>query len=42
MQTTSNRPRLLIAVNSSIATGFLQGQPEYFQNAGFDVTVVSP
>src|SRR5256714_7931394 len=42
MQITSNRPRLLIAVNSSIATGFLQGQPEYFQNAGFDVTVVSP
>lgn len=42
MPRTSNRPRLLIAVNSSIATGFLQGQPEYFQNAGFDVTVVSP
>src|SRR5260221_2485308 len=42
MQITSNRPGLLIAVNSSIATGFLQGQPEYFQNAGFDVTVVSP
>src|SRR2546430_17587783 len=42
MQITSNRPRLLIAVNSSIATGFLQGQPENFQNAGFDVTVASP
>jgi len=42
MPRTSNRPRLLIAVNSSIATGFLQGQPEYFQNAGFDVTVVCP
>jgi len=29
-------------VNSSIAVGFLQGQPEYFQNSGFDVTVLCP
>jgi len=29
-------------VNSSIALGFLQGQPEYFQNSGFDVTVLCP
>ena len=42
MQGTSNRPRLVIAVNSSIAIGFVQGQPEFFQNAGFDVTVVCP
>jgi glycosyltransferase involved in cell wall biosynthesis len=42
MQGTSNRPRLVMAVNSSIAIGFLQGQPEYFQSAGFDVTVVCP
>src|SRR5260221_13627300 len=42
MKATSNRPRLLIAVNSSIALGFLQGQPEYFQNAGFEVTVLCP
>ena len=32
----------MIAVNSSIALGFLQGQPEYFQNSGFDVTVIRP
>jgi len=42
MKVNSNRPRLVIAVNSSIAVGFLQGQPEYFQNSGFDVTVLCP
>jgi glycosyltransferase involved in cell wall biosynthesis len=42
MKTNSNRPRLVIAVNSSIAYGFFQGQPEYFQNSGFDVTVICP
>jgi glycosyltransferase involved in cell wall biosynthesis len=42
MKTNSNRPRLAITVNSSIAVGFLQGQPEYFQNSGFDVTVLCP
>ena len=42
MNTNSNRPRLVIAVNSSIALGFLQGQPEYFQSSGFDVTVICP
>ena len=42
MKSNSNRPRLVIAVNSSIALGFLQGQPEYFQNSGFDVTVLCP
>ena len=42
MRTNSNRPRLVLAVNSSIALGFLQGQPEYFQNSGFDVTVLCP
>ena len=31
-----------MAVNSSIALGFLHGQPEYFQNAGFEVTVLCP
>ena len=29
-------------VNSSIALGFLQGQAQYFQNSGFDVTVLCP
>jgi glycosyltransferase involved in cell wall biosynthesis len=42
MKINSNRPRLVIAVNSSIALGFLQGQAEYFQNSGFDVTVLCP
>ena len=42
MNANPNRPRLLIAVNSAIALGFLQGQPEYFQNSGFDVTVLCP
>src|SRR5260221_2427451 len=42
MRITSDRPRLLIAVNSSIATGFLQGHAEYFKSSGFDVTVVCP
>jgi len=34
------RPRPVIAVNSSIARGFWQGQLQYFQNSGFDVTVL--
>jgi len=38
----SQRPRLVIAVNSSIALGFVQGQLQYFQNNGFDVTVLCP
>jgi len=42
MTANSNRPRLVIAVNSSIAVGFLQGQAEYFQSSGFDVTVLCP
>jgi glycosyltransferase involved in cell wall biosynthesis len=29
-------------VNSSIAVGFVQGQLQYFQNRGFDVTLVRP
>jgi len=33
---------MVLAVNSTIAIGFVQGQPEFFQNAGFDVTVVCP
>src|SRR5882762_8733123 len=42
MRVNSDRPRLVIAVNSSIAIGFLQGQLEYFQDRGFDATVLSP
>src|SRR6267143_1954335 len=42
MRVNSDRPRLIIAVNSSIAIGFLQGQLEYFQDRGFDATVLSP
>lgn len=36
------RPRLVIAVNSAIAVGFLQGQLQFFQDRGFDVTVLCP
>jgi glycosyltransferase involved in cell wall biosynthesis len=42
MHVNWDRPRLVIAVNSSIAIGFLQGQLEYFQDRGFDATVLSP
>jgi len=36
------RPRLVIAVNSAIAVGFLQGQLQYLRDRGFDVTAISP
>src|SRR6266436_4500060 len=36
------RPRLVMAVNSAIAVGFLQGQLQFFQDKGFDVTVLCP
>jgi glycosyltransferase involved in cell wall biosynthesis len=36
------RPRLVIAVNSAIAVGFLQGQLQFFHDRGFDVTVLCP
>jgi len=42
MNVNRNRPRLVIAVSSSLAVGYLQGQLQYFQNKGFDVTVLSP
>ena len=42
MPVNSDRPRLIAVVNSSIAVGFLQGQLQYLQDRGFDVTVISP
>jgi glycosyltransferase involved in cell wall biosynthesis len=42
MRVNSDRLRLVVAVNSSIALGFLQGQLEFFQGVGFDVTVLCP
>lgn len=42
MSVHSDRLRLVVAVNSSIALGFLQGQLQFFQNAGFEVTVLCP
>src|SRR5260370_3964865 len=36
------RPRLVSAVNSAIAVGFLQGQLQFFRGKGFDVTVLCP
>lgn len=38
----SNRPRMVVAVNSAIAVGFLQGQLEYFQSRGFAVSLLCP
>jgi glycosyltransferase involved in cell wall biosynthesis len=35
-------PRLVIAVNSAIALGFVQGQLQFFRDRGFDVTVLCP
>jgi glycosyltransferase involved in cell wall biosynthesis len=42
MNVQTDRLRLVVAVNSWIALGFVQGQLEFFQSAGFDVTVVCP
>ncbi len=33
---------MVFGVNSSLAVGFLQGQLQYFQRRGFDVTVLCP
>jgi len=33
---------MVVVVNSAIAVGFLQGQLEYFQKRGFDVTLLCP
>jgi glycosyltransferase involved in cell wall biosynthesis len=38
----SYRRGLVVVLNSSIAAGFLQGQLQYFQDRGFDVTLVCP
>jgi len=38
----SEQPHLIFVVSSSLAVGYLQGQLQYFQNKGFDVTVLSP
>jgi glycosyltransferase involved in cell wall biosynthesis len=42
MNVNLHRPRLVSVVNSSIALGFLQGQLQYFQDKGFEVTVLCP
>src|ERR1700731_810928 len=42
MNVNLQRPRLVNVVNSSIALGFLRGQLQYFQDKGFDVTVLCP
>jgi glycosyltransferase involved in cell wall biosynthesis len=42
MNVNLHRPSLVSVVNSSIALGFLQGQLQYFQDKGFDVTVLCP
>src|SRR5260370_11201253 len=42
MNPKSDRPLLVFVLSSQLAVGYLQGQLEYFQNKGFDVTVLSP
>lgn len=42
MNANSHRLGMVYIVNSSIALNFVQGQLEYFQNRGFDVTVLCP
>lgn len=42
MNANSHRLGMVYVVNSSIALNFVQGQLEYFQNRGFDVTVLCP
>lgn len=42
MRVNSRQKRLVTVLNSSIAIGFLDGQLEYFQKSGFDVTVLCP
>ena len=42
MNVNSDRPRVVNVVNSSLAVGFLQGQLQYLQDNGFDVTVLCP
>jgi glycosyltransferase involved in cell wall biosynthesis len=42
MNASSNQPRLVIAVNSAIALGFVQGQLQHFQDKGLEVTVLCP
>ena len=42
MKARSNRPGMVVVLNSAIAVGFLQGQLEYFQKRGFDVTLLCP
>jgi len=39
---SSDRPGVVNVMNSSISLGFLQGQLQYFQDRGFDVTFLSP
>ena len=42
VNSNSDRMRLVFAVNSPIALAYLQGQPQYFRDKGFDVTVLCP
>ena len=42
IRVNSDGPRVVNVTNSSISLGFLQGQLQYFQDRGFDMTVLSP
>src|ERR1700740_3583912 len=38
----ADRPRFVHVLVASVGVGYLQGQLQYFQNMGFDVTVLCP
>src|SRR5215471_2742902 len=38
----SHRPGMVLVVNSPIALAYLQGQPQFFQDMGFNVTILCP
>src|SRR5215467_12168572 len=42
MISNSSPHRLVFVLNSPIALAYLQGQPKYFHDRGFDVTVLCP
>lgn len=42
MSANAKRPGMVVVLNSAIAVGFVEGQLEYFQKRGFDVTLLCP
>lgn len=42
LRVNPEQPGMVFVVNSPIALAYLQGQPEYFQRKGFEVTILCP